>query len=208
MIRENQLLIGVVGKIGAGKDTFSDYYTNYMAQRHGLVVQPIRSSQILEGILLANSLPLKRENYAAASQKIQDEGRLDWMFDSTLGLITPDNLAAADIILFNGVRYLEHLERIRDIYHGANVYLRTDSDEVRYLRKKGTPEKPGEKDMSRRHFRSLEKDHQEIIIPTLAHLCDFEVDNNGTVRHLQWNIRTFSDASAGLLEQRRQKLAD
>ena len=167
-------LIGVVGENGAGKDTFTTFFTAAAAPQ---TVSKHHFSDILYDTLEAWGIETTRANLQNLAIIMDREYGKGSVTRATRARISSDT---ADIVIVEGVRWKTDVPMIRSFKGRFLVYI-TAKSEIRFDRMKKRGEKAGERKITHEQFEREEKAGTEIDIPEIGASADFKIENNGTL---------------------------
>jgi len=176
-----QIVIGIVGEKGAGKQTLVDYLIDSSKAK----ICHMRFSDLLKDTLTLWNLPHSRSNFqqtAIIFNKTFGDGTLSRAIRKRV-----EN-EPSQIVVLDGVRWLSDEELIRSFPNSLMIYI-TASAEVRFARLKKRNEKIGEAEMNFDQFLEEEKVQTETLIPQIGQRCDIRIDNNGTFEDLQNEVK-------------------
>jgi len=171
-------IIGIVGEMGSGKDTFCQYVEeNYKN------VFLLKFSGVLTEILNLFFDSVKREDQQWLSLALRERFGGDILVKA---LIKKVNSISEGIVILNGVRRPSDFEALREI-GGKLVYLTADPkkrwERVCIRKEKSDDDVPFEK------FLELGKAEAEQQIPIIGAEADFKITNNDTKEDLYKEIK-------------------
>jgi dephospho-CoA kinase len=188
----NQLVIGLVGEKGSGKQTFSDLLKELANAEQNpsvgsLRICHMRFSDLLRDTLSLWDLPHSRSNLQ----------NLAIAFNKTYGPATLSHAIykrvqsePAEIVILDGVRWLSDEELIRSFSKNKMVYI-TANSKTRFKRLKKRNGKIGEAEMDFNQFSKEENAETETYIPRIGQRSDVKIDNNGTLDELKELVKKF-----------------
>lgn len=183
-----KLAIGLAGGIGSGKSAASDYlHREYGAKR-------LRFSRILEDILDRLHLPCDRKNLQVLGGILRERFGPDVVvnaFEKDL------EKADADIVVVDGIRYVNEVEMLRRLENSVLVYIDAPQA-VRYERSVRRAEK-GEAGASFDDFLEAEQRETEIYLPDVRKAADHIIMNDGTMEELFGKLD-------GIIEGKKQEM--
>lgn len=173
-----QIVFGLSGEPGAGKDTVKEYLVKqYNAESLGF-------SLILKDILNRLSLPLERSNYASLAESLR----------SSFGENILARVLALDVsktkntmVVIDGIRKFGELEELRRLGNFHFLFVETDIM-VRYERVKTRGIKT---DDTGKTLEVFMRDHEHAAdreVRNLKEKADRVIENNGTVEELHKRI--------------------
>jgi dephospho-CoA kinase len=164
-----KLVVGVAGRIGSGKSEISSYLSkNYGAGHH-------RFSQILEDILTRLHMPPDRE----ALQRLGAALRSSISPDVLVNAFKADiEGAAEDIVVVDGIRYLNEVEMLREFNKSILIYTSVPR-EIRYERIQKRGER-GENHLTLEEFMEAENRETEKHLDEVNAVADIILDNSGS----------------------------
>lgn len=163
-----KLIIGLTGRICAGKTTISEYLRN----KHG--AGEFRFSNILKDILKRLHMANKRENLQALGAGIRECMGPNALLDAMVGDLEQNG---SEVAVLDGVRYPNEVEMIQTL---KGVVINVSAPEkVRYERavSRGTR---GEADMTLEQFRANEQKETEKHLDKMAEIADYTIENIGS----------------------------
>ena len=176
------IVIGIVGEIGSGKDTFSSSFIKIAKDKK---VIRVRFSDILKQTLDLWSIPLTRHNLQYLAIIMDQEFGKGTLTNALRNRIINEN---ADIVLIEGVRWLSDVPLIRSFKKNFLIYI-TSSQEVRYKRVKNRGEKVDEKNLTLERFIIEDKEPTETHILEIGKDADIKIENNKTLKEFLEEIK-------------------
>jgi dephospho-CoA kinase len=171
-------IIGIVGEMGAGKDTFCEYVKEKYKN-----VYFLRFSDGLTEALKIFFDDIKREDQQWLSSALRERFGGDILVKA---LIKKVNNINDGIVILNGVRRPDDFKALREI-GGKLVYLTADVkkrwERVILRKEKADDDVPFEK------FLELGKAEAEQLIGTIGAEADFKISNDGTKEELYEEIK-------------------
>jgi len=178
------IVIGLVGEKGSGKETFSKFLKEMVAEED---LAHIRFSDILKDTLEAWDLPTTRENMqhlAVIMNQGFGEGTL------THAVYQRISKLKKKIIILDGVRWKTDVELLERFKNHTLIYITADL-ESRYKRLKKRAEKSGEDRSSMEQFLKEEKAPNELLIQEIGAQAEVKIENNGTLNELRRQVENF-----------------
>ncbi len=181
MNKEKNIIIGLAGQIASGKGKVADYLEN----NHGAKV--IKYSDVLKEIVERLYLEVNRDNLQKLSTSLREiygENILARVIEKDI-----ENISNKMIVV-DGVRRNEDITNLKKNSNFYLIYVKADL-RTRYKRITGRREKGDDKNKT---FEEFKKDHlreTELKIEKLRDKADLVVDNNGTVKELENQIKKF-----------------
>ncbi len=180
------LIIGIVGENGGGKDSLAEAIRSC---RPDLSIDVFKSSDILRDTLRMWGIEPTREHLQAlpvAMENTYGKGVLSRAVSKLM------HASAAQVVIYNGVRWATDVEMIRSFDHHLLVYVTAES-ELRFQRLRARNEKPGEEGMSYEQFLQEEQAATEREIPKIGATADVRLENNGTKDAFVGQVKSFCD---------------
>ncbi len=177
-------IIGLVGEIGSGKETFALALQEIASSKK---VAHIRYSDILKKTLELWGMPITRETLTIMRQTMNENFGEDSLPKATQE--SAKNLDA-DIVVLDGVRWNADVEALKSISDALLVYI-TAPIEARFNRIKERNEKQGESSISFEEFKEGAKTPNEILIPEIGNNADVRIENAGTLEDLREKVKDF-----------------
>ncbi|NCN52871.1 AAA family ATPase [Candidatus Wolfebacteria bacterium] len=179
------IIIGLAGEKGAGKESVVNVLRMILGR-----VDHIRSSDVL--IESAMSFGYKKneisraqlQEWAKQADKIFGKGSI------TKGVkkrLVESNL---QIRIFDGIRWHTDVEMLRSLSNSFLIYVTADM-EIRWKRSQKRKEKAGEDKATLEQFAEEEKAATEIYIKEIGRRADFTINNNGSPKKLEEQVRLF-----------------
>lgn len=175
-------ILGIVGEMGSGKDTFCEYVKeNYKS------VYFLRFSDGLTEALKVFFDDIKREDQQWLSSALRERFGGDILVKAMIKKI---NNISEGIIILNGVRRPADFESLKEI-GGKLVYVTADVEKrwerVVLRKEKADDDVPFEK------FLELSGAEAEQLISAIAQKADFKMENNGTKEEFYAKIKQLID---------------
>jgi len=164
-----KIIIGLVGEMGAGKDTFSEY----VKSKNRESVFCFRFSDPLSEVLKIFFNEVKRTDQQWLGIVLRERFGRDILIKAISKKIKSQKKGA--IIILNGVRYWEEYKAIKKL-GGKMVYITADS-KLRWQRTKKRNEKKDDTAPYKEFFKK-EKAETELQIPGIGKKSDFKIKNN------------------------------
>jgi len=176
-------IIGIVGEMGTGKDTFCEYVKKEYDN-----VYFLRFSDVLTEALKIFFDDIKREDQQWLSSALRERFGGDILVKA---LIKKVNSINDGIIILNGVRRPDDFKALREI-GGKLVYITADVkkrwERVVIRKEKADDDVPFEK------FLELGKAEAEQLITVIGAEADFTIENSGTKEELYEQIKKIIDS--------------
>lgn len=172
-----QEIIGVLGRPGAGKDTFCDYF-----EKHSSSVEVLKFSDSLTEALKIFLNDIKREDQQWLVNELRDRFGEDILAKAVKKKIKSSD---SDFILLNGVRVQDDFEMVKDV-DGKLVYIKT-KPKLRWKRVKVRGEKKDD-NVSYEKFLKLDKGRSEKEIEKIGKNADFTINNNESEEELEKQV--------------------
>ena len=176
-------IIGLVGEMGSGKDTFCDFVkSNYQN------VYIMKFSDALTDILKMFLDSVKREDQQWLSLTLRERFGQDILLKA---LIKKINAVTDGIVILNGVRRPGDLEAVK-MTGGKVVYITAD-EKVRWERVVIRKEKSDD-DVPFEKFQELGKAEAEVHIHEVGKMADLAINNNGSKEEFYNEIKKLVDS--------------
>lgn len=172
-----QEILGVLGKPGAGKDTFCDFF-----KRNNSSVEVLKFSDSLTEALKIFLSDVKREDQQWLVNELRDRFGEDILAKAVKKKIKNSD---SDFILLNGVRVQDDFEMVKEV-GGKLVYIQT-KPKLRWKRMKERGEKKDD-DVSYEKFLELDKGRSEREIEKIGKKADFTIKNNKSKEELEKEV--------------------
>ncbi|MFQ5974713.1 MAG: AAA family ATPase [Candidatus Hydrothermarchaeales archaeon] len=168
-----KLVVGLIGRMGAGKGVVSDYINEkYGASQH-------RFSQVLMDLLDRLYLPHDRKLLQELGACIRNKLGMGIIVDAFKKDLERDG---SKIIVVDGIRYKNEVEMLRSFEN--NLLLSIDAPvKLRYERCKNRGEK-GESTITYKEFLEAENRETERYIDDIKEMADYVIENTGTLGEL------------------------
>lgn len=170
-------IIGIIGEMGSGKDTFSEY-----VKKNYDNVFVLRFSDALTEVLKIFFDEVKREDQQWLSTQLREKFGQDILVKA---LVKKIKNIKEGIVILNGVRRPGDFEALREL-GGKLVYITADPKK-RWERVVIRKEKADD-DVAFEKFLEMGKAEAESLISEIAKEADFKIENNGTKEDLYQNI--------------------
>jgi dephospho-CoA kinase len=168
-----KLVIGLVGGIGSGKTSVSEYLSSrYGASQH-------RFSQILMDILDRLYLPHRREYLQKLGASLRAELGMDVIVNAFKKDLEKD---PSDLIVIDGIRYENEVEMLRSFENNLLIFI-TAPVRDRYERIVVRGEKD-EAAITFAEFLESEMRETERYIDVIGKKADYVIENTGTLEEL------------------------
>ena len=175
-------IIGIVGEMGSGKDTFCDYVKeNYQN------VYFLRFSDALTDVLKMFFDDIKREDQQWLSSALRERFGQDILVKA---LVKKVNSISDGIIILNGVRRPGDFDVLTEI--GGKIIYVTADERLRWERVKIRGEKIDD-DVPFEKFVEMGKAEAEKDISKVGAMAQFKIENNGTKEELYQEIKKVID---------------
>lgn len=165
----NKIVLGIVGEMGAGKSTI----TEYIKQKYGAV--SFRFSDMLTDIAKRLYLEPTRPNLQMISSMLRQTISQDIM--SKVIMHDAQN-ATADIIIVEGIRRPSDITYLKELPNFKLIGLTAD-ERIRYERVCLRSEKPDDQTKTWEEFQKEGLAEAELEIQNIKAEADFQIDNNG-----------------------------
>ncbi len=166
---QRKIIIGLAGKIAAGKGTL----TAYLQKQYG--ASAYRFSTMLRDVLNRLYLPINRQNMQKLSTLLRQNFGEDLMAKVIAEDVKQDN---HQIIVVDGVRRLADIKYLKRLDGFYLVAVETDQ-KIRYARLVKRAENEGDVGKSYEQFLEEEQKEAERQIPEVMSKSDYKVENNG-----------------------------
>jgi dephospho-CoA kinase len=170
-------ILGVIGKPGAGKDTFCDFL-----EERDNSVEVLKFSDPLSEVLRIFFEEVKREDQQWLVNQLRDNFGEDILAKAIKKKIKE---LKTDYVLLNGIRVWDDYDMLKEV-EGSLVFIKTDS-KLRWERTKKRGEKKDD-DVSYEKVLELDQGRSERQIEKIGAKADFVIDNNGTKKELEEQV--------------------
>ena len=168
-----KMLIGLSGRIGAGKGTVADY----LAENYG--AQGCRFSDILADLLKRLHIPAERE----ALQKMGSTLRSIFGDEVLIHALKKDlEEAESEILMVDGVRYPNEIDMLKS-FNKSILFFVEAPPQIRFERVKKRAEK-GEDRIDFDEFLKAEKRETERYLSVVEKHADYILDNSDSFEDL------------------------
>ncbi|MEI7424832.1 MAG: AAA family ATPase [Candidatus Staskawiczbacteria bacterium] len=175
-------IIGIIGEMGSGKDTFCDYLKgNYKN------VYFLKFSDALTEILKMFFDEVKREDQQWLSLALRERFGQDILVKA---LVKKIEKIGDGIVILNGVRRPDDFKALKSI-GGKLIYVTADQ-KLRWERVKTRGEKADD-DVPYEKFVEMGKAEAESMISVIGAEADLKIENNGTKDDLYIEIKKAID---------------
>lgn len=181
-----KIVIGLAGQKGAGKGLFVAFLTA-AAEKRNFTVQAIKSSDILAEMLKAGGIAISRANLQILASSLVTGFGNGVISEAVRSKMEE---SSADIVIFDGVRWLSDVQMIKNFPGGKLVFIDTKKI-IRYKRIRNRGEKPEEKNLSFGQFETEEEALTENFIPEIQKIADFIIENNESKKAFQEKVESF-----------------
>ena len=173
-----KLIIGLTGKIAAGKGTVAAYLSNrYQAEIFGF-------STPLRDILTRLYQDATRPRMASLSSLLRELFGQD-LLSRTITLDLQKTSSA--IAVLDGIRRLPDISQARQLPNFQLIQVVTD-EKIRYERLTKRQQNPDDVDKTFAEFLADEQKEADRSIPEIMALADYRLDNNGDLDNLHRQI--------------------
>jgi dephospho-CoA kinase len=172
MEQSKQIIIGLAGEPGSGKDTVS----KYLREKYG--AKEIRFSDPLGDALKNFISDISREDFQWLSHAIRERFGQDIFAKALLKRMTADD----NIVIFNGVRFWENYDFVRSFPCSYMVYVTADQ-KMRWGRVTSRMQKVDD-NSSFEKFQELERFETEALIPEIGAKADFTIRNEKDLAYI------------------------
>ncbi len=171
-------IIGLIGEMGAGKDTFCDFVkANYQN------VYFLKFSDALTEVLKMFFNEVKREDQQWLSSTLRERFGQDILVKA---LVKKIEKISDGIIILNGVRRPDDFKALKSI--GGKLIYVTAEQKLRWERVKTRGEKADD-DVPFEKFVEMGKAEAESLITVIGAEADLKIENNGTKEDLYIKIK-------------------
>lgn len=177
-MKNNKLIIGLVGEIASGKGTA----VKYLEKKYGATSH--RFSTPLRDVLKRLYLEINRENMQGVSRVLRE-----FFGQNLLAKVITEDVKndPSKIVIVDGVRRMEDIEYLAKLPEFKLVYITADV-KIRYERIIKRGENADDKNKT---FEQFLKDHEaetEIYIPEIGKTADVKIDNSGSRAELEVQV--------------------
>lgn len=175
-------IIGLVGEMGSGKDTFCDYVKENYEN-----VFVLKFSDALTEVLKIFFDSVKREDQQWIGGLLRERFGKDILVKA---LIKKAKSIDKGIIILNGIRKELEVPSIKEI--GGKIIYITGDPKIRWERVKIRGEKTDD-DVSFEKFLEMHKAEAELQISSIGEKADFKIENNGTKEEFYQEVKKIID---------------
>lgn len=173
MRKNKKLVIGLVGESGSGKDTVADYFKEKYNAYLYRFADPLREA--LELYLDK----ISREDLQWLAIQFKEKFGKEIL---SKGLRKKIESNRKNIIVVNGIRFMEDYDFVKNLPNAYVLYVTLDSRK-RWERIHGRGEKTDDA-VSYQKFLEMEQVQTEVQIPKIGKKADFRLENTGTKEEL------------------------
>lgn len=173
MSENKKIIIGLVGESGSGKDTVADY----LRDKHGAKLY--RFADPLREALELYLDHISREDLQWLAMRFKERFGKEIL---ARGMRKKIEKNGSNLIVINGVRFLEDAEFVKSLPSGYVLYITLDS-KSRWERIYNRGEKSDDA-VSYEKFLEMEQAPTEVQVPEIGKNADFRVENTGTKEEL------------------------
>lgn len=182
--KPQQIIIGLVGEKGAGKETFGELLANLLKNRK---VYRTRTADILNETLDLWSINNSRSNLQRLAVTMRNMYGPDAISHAIQQRILKND---GEIVILDGIRWEPDRRLVRSFKKSFLVYVTADA-RTRYRRTVKRKQKHGEEHTTFEQFMHEELAETELDIPRIGATADFKVKNEGTLENLQQQVEKF-----------------
>lgn len=175
-------IIGLVGEMGSGKDTFCDYIKNNYKN-----VYFLRFSDALTETLKIFFDEVKREDQQWLSFALREKFGADILVRA---LIKKAKSIEEGIVVLNGVRKQAEVDAIKE--NGGKIIYITADEKKRWERVIVRKEKADD-DVPFEKFQELGRAEAELQIPAIGAIADYKIENNKTKEEFYQEVKKVID---------------
>lgn len=174
MNKNEKIIIGLVGELGAGKGTV----VKYLKEKYGAV--SIRFSDMLRDVLQRLYLPVSRENLQQISTALREYFGADIMAK----IVAEDVLDLNEkMIVVDGVRRFADIKYVKTNKNFILVAVSAD-EKIRFERYVRRNEKEGDDKINFNDFLKMQKREADAEIPVVIKTAKYKIDNSGSLDDL------------------------
>lgn len=178
-MENTKYMIGLLGTIGAGKTTASDY----LVKKHGFY--RVVMGDLVREVARREGMELTRENLQAIQKKYRGKYGQEYFIRETIERL---NKSAGNRLLIDGIRTPVDASEAKKA--GAVLVLIDASEEVRYERLRARKREGDAQTF--KHFLEQEKREWEILsFKETLKLVDNKIENSGNLNELYKKIDKF-----------------
>jgi dephospho-CoA kinase len=172
------LVLGITGKRGSGKDTVA----NHLKKKYKFRVL-VYTDDLLGPMLKVEGKDVTRDNLIKLATELRKE-----YGPAVLTKMLCERIKTDGLWCISGVRLPEEAQYMKINYPGNARLMKVECDNKKRfarIRSRGTK---GERSITYKQFLDVEKKPTETPIEKTMKLADFSVDNNGSEKSLQTQI--------------------
>ncbi len=173
------LILGLVGEKLAGKDAAG----SYLVEHHQAFY--IKYSHILNEILEMLNMPISRENEILLGKGLRDNFQRNVLWQAMKKRLEE---SSQDIKVIGSIRLEDEFKAAKDL--GAKMIYITAPAPTRYERFMNRREKTDDGTQSMEEFIHNERGWTEVEIPKLGAMCDYAIENTGSLEELYDKVDT------------------
>ncbi|MDD5031476.1 MAG: AAA family ATPase [Patescibacteria group bacterium] len=175
---DKKIIIGLAGKIAAGKGTVALYLkNNYNANTY-------RFSTMLRDILERLHLEVNRFNMQSMSECLRQKFGEDLLAKAMANDIKSD---PGKLLVIDGVRRLDDIKYLQELPGFKLIRIETDP-EIRYQRLIARSENQDDQEKTYEEFMKDEQGEAELEIPKVMEHAQLAINNNSTLEELYRQI--------------------
>jgi dephospho-CoA kinase len=188
-----KLVIGLIGEIAAGKETFTRNLTEILEPTRDVDPERIVRGWIVSVIHTGNFLREELQHWDQPDTRENLQKLVDCMRAFGDGVVAhaleAQVKASRGVVVYDSVRLDADMELVERHPHRL-VYI-TAPQEIRWDRMRQRKEKAGEEHMSWEEFQRYELASTEILIKKHAASAHFTICNDGDLERFYWKVQDF-----------------
>jgi dephospho-CoA kinase len=172
-------VIGITGRMGAGKDVVA----KYLVSNYGYT--QITIGDVVREAMKKNNIEITRENSDKFSQEMRDNFGADYWVKQCAKKIINSKL---DKAVIDGIRLVSDNKLMKDSFGKDYLFLLVDvKPEIRFKRLQDRARADSPKDLE--NFKELEESHEKMFkLDDTFKLADAKVSNNSDLKALYSSI--------------------